>query len=112
VVVFSVVGGAAVYHANRQVADESMLKAVPPLIRTAMQWGVQACMLLVAGFMLGFGAHLCYVTRSNTIAEFPSLSTGIVYLPVPIGGLLTPLFIVEKIWLGEPPKADGLYSHA
>ena len=52
-----------------------------------------ACMLLVAGFMLGYGVHLCVVTWGNTIAEFPSLSTGVVYMPIPIGGLLTLLFI-------------------
>lgn len=111
-VFFSFVGGAAVYRANQQIAVEALMKAVSPRSRTAMQWGVQACMLLVAGFMLGYGAHLCYVTRGNTIAEFPSLSTGIVYLPIPIGGLLTLLFIVEKIWLGEPPKDDVMYSDA
>jgi TRAP-type C4-dicarboxylate transport system permease small subunit len=109
-VFFSFVGGAAVYRANQQIAVEALMRAVGPRSRTAMQWGVHACMLLVAGFMLAYGAHLCYVTRGNTIAEFPSLSTGIVYLPIPLGGLLTLLFIVEKIWLGEPPKDDVMYS--
>jgi TRAP-type C4-dicarboxylate transport system permease small subunit len=77
-----------------------------------MQWGVHACMLLVAGFMLVYGVQLCYVTRGNTIAEFPWLSTGIVYMPIPLGGLLTLLFIIEKIWLGEPPADDVMYSDA
>ena len=111
-VFFSFVGGAAVYRANQQIAVEALMKAVGPRSRAAMQWGVHACMLLVAGFMLVYGAHLCYVTRGNTIAEFPSLSTGVVYMPIPIGGLLTLLFIVEKIWLGEPPKDDIMYSDA
>jgi TRAP-type C4-dicarboxylate transport system permease small subunit len=52
------------------------------------------------------------VTKGNTIAEFPSLSVGIVYLPIPIGGLLTLLFIIEKIWLGDAPKDDVMYSDA
>ena len=58
----------------------------------------------IAAFMLGYGVHLCLVTWGNTIAEFPSLSVGVVYMPIPIGGLLTLLFIIEKIWLGEPPQ--------
>jgi TRAP-type C4-dicarboxylate transport system permease small subunit len=111
-VAFSFIGGAAVFRANQQIAVEALLNAVGPKSRAAMQWGVHACMLLIAGFMLGYGAHLCWVTRGNTIAEFPSLSTGIVYLPIPIGGLLTFLFIIEKIWLGEPPKDDIMYSDA
>jgi TRAP-type C4-dicarboxylate transport system permease small subunit len=111
-VFFSFIGGAAVYRANQQIAVEALMKAVGPRSRAAMEWGVHACMLLVAGFMLGYGVHLCVVTWGNTIAEFPSLSTGVVYMPIPIGGLLTLLFIVEKIWLGEPPRDDIMYSDA
>ena len=111
-VFFSFVGGAAVYRANQQIAVEALMKAVGPRSRAAMQWGVHACMLLVAGFMLGYGVHLCVVTWGNTIAEFPWLSTGVVYMPIPIGGFLTLLFIVEKMWLGEPPKDDVMYSDA
>jgi TRAP-type C4-dicarboxylate transport system permease small subunit len=111
-VFFSFVGGAAVYRANQQIAVEALMRAVGPRSRTAMQWGVHACMLLVAGFMLGYGVQLCQITWGNTIAEFPSLSVGVVYMPIPIGGLLTLLFIVEKMWLGEPPKDDIMYSDA
>ena len=111
-VFFSFVGGAAVYRANQQIAVEALMRAVGPRSRAAMQWGVHACMLLVAGFMLGYGVHLCQVTWGNTIAEFPSLSVGVVYMPIPLGGLLTLLFIVEKIWLGEPPRDDIMYSDA
>ena len=109
-VFFSFVGGAAAYRANAQIAVEALMRAVAPPVRSAMQWGVHACMLLIALFMLGYGVILCHTTWGNTMAEFPSLSVGIVYMPIPLGGLLTLLFIVEKIWLGEPPKGDFMYS--
>jgi TRAP-type C4-dicarboxylate transport system permease small subunit len=109
-VFFSFVGGAAAYRANAQIAVEALLRAVAPPVRTAMEWGVHACMLLIALFMLGYGVILCHTTWGNTMAEFPSLSVGVVYMPIPLGGLLTLLFIVEKIWLGEPPKSDFMYS--
>ena len=109
-VFFSFIGGAAVYRANQQIAVEALMRAVGPRSRAAMQWGVHACMLLVAAFMLGYGMHLCQITWGNTMAEFPSVSVGVVYMPIPIGGLLTLLFIVEKMWLGEPPKDDVMYS--
>jgi len=111
-VFFSFVGGAAVYRANQQIAVEALMRAVNAPSRAAMQWGVHACMLSIAAFMLVYGAQLCWVTKGNTIAEFPSLSVGIVYLPIPISGLLTLLFIIEKIWLGEPPRDDVMYSDA
>ncbi len=109
-VFFSFVGGAAVYRANAQIAVEALMRAVPPRVREAMQWGVHACMIAIAAFMFGYGVILCRATWGNTMAEFPGLSVGIVYMPIPIGGLLTLLFIIEKIWLGEPPKSDFMYS--
>jgi TRAP-type C4-dicarboxylate transport system permease small subunit len=109
-VMFSFVGGAAAYRANAQIAVEALLRAVPPTARIAMQWGIYACMLLTAGFMLGYGIQLCELTWGNSIAEFPGLSVGLTYAPIPLGGLLTLLFIVEKIWLGDPPRTDVMYS--
>jgi TRAP-type C4-dicarboxylate transport system permease small subunit len=111
-VFFSFIGGAAVYRANQQIAVEALMRAVNAPSRAAMQWGVHACMLSIASFMLVYGAQLCWVTKGNTIAEFPSLSVGIVYLPIPISGLLTLLFIIEKMWLGDPPADDVMYSDA
>src|SRR5687767_4479250 len=73
---FSFLGGAAVYRAKVHVAVEALLNAVPSDIRKIMLWGVDACMALVALFMLGYGVHLCIITWPNTIAEFPWLSVG------------------------------------
>jgi len=111
-VFFSFIGGAAVFRANQQIGVEALMRAVNAPSRAAMQWGVHACMLSIAAFMLVYGVHLCWLTQGNTIAEFPWLSVGIVYLPIPIGGLLTLLFIIEKIWLGDPPQDDVMYSDA
>jgi TRAP-type C4-dicarboxylate transport system permease small subunit len=109
-VMFSFIGGAAVYRANAQIAVEALIKAVQPQVRTAMTWGVHLCMAVTALFMVGYGMHLCQLTWYNTMAEFPDLRVGIVYMPIPIGGLLTFLFLVEKVWVGEPPKTDVMYS--
>jgi TRAP-type C4-dicarboxylate transport system permease small subunit len=109
-VMFSFIGGAAVYRANAQIAVEALVKAVAPKTREAMTWGVHLCMAITAVFMLGYGVHLCQLTWYNTMAEFPDLRVGIVYMPIPIGGLLTLLFIVEKVWIGDPPKSDVMYS--
>ena len=109
-VMFSFIGGAAAYRANAQIAVSALLDAVPARVRRAMEWGVYACMLLTAAFMFGYGIHLCQLTAGNTIAEFPGLSVGLTYSPIPVGGLLTLLFIIEKIWLGDPPRTDVMYS--
>jgi TRAP-type C4-dicarboxylate transport system permease small subunit len=111
-VAFSFLGGAAVYRAKVHVAVEALLHAVSEEIRTFMVWAVNTCMATIALFMLGYGVHLCIVTWPNTIAEFPWLSVGLTYVPIPSAGLLTLVFLIEKIWLGDPPKSDFMYSDA
>ena len=50
--------------------------------------------------------------EGNSIAEFPWLSVAFVNLPIPIAGVLTLHFIIEKIWLGESPRDDVMYIDA
>jgi TRAP-type C4-dicarboxylate transport system permease small subunit len=109
-VAFSFLGGAAVYRAKVHVAVEALLNAVPRRVKIVMLWGVDLCMAAVALFMLGYGWQLCVVTWPNTIAEFPGLSVGVTYLPIPVAGFLTLLFLIEKVWLGDPPRTDVMYS--
>jgi TRAP-type C4-dicarboxylate transport system permease small subunit len=109
-VMFSFLGGAAVYRANVHVAVQALLNAVSPKVRGLMLWGVDACMAVTALFMIGYGVHLCLITRHQTMAEFPALSVGIVYAPIPLAGLLTLLFLIERVWLGPAPKTSLMYS--
>ncbi len=109
-VMFSFLGGAAVYRAKVHVAVEALLNAVSANKRRAMLWGVDACMIATALFMLYYGVLLCITTWHQSIAEFPGLSVGLTYMPIPLAGALTLIFIIEKIWLGDPPKTDIMYS--
>jgi TRAP-type C4-dicarboxylate transport system permease small subunit len=109
-VMFSFLGGAAVYRAKVHVAVEALLNAVSEKNRKIMRWGVDACMIATALFMLVYGVQLCITTWYQSISDFPGLSVGVTYLPIPLAGALTLLFIVERIWLGDPPKSDIMYS--
>lgn len=109
-VLFSFIGGAAVYRANGHIAVEMLLDAVGPATRRAMMWGVQVCVAAIAGFLLVYGMRLCETTWQQSLAEFPGLRQGIVYLPIPIAGALTLLFLIERLWLGAPPPTSVMYS--
>lgn len=109
-VMFSFLGGAAVYRANVHIAVEALLNAVGARVKQAMLRGVDACMGATALFMLGYGVHLCIITQYQSMAEFPGLSVAIVYAPIPLAGLFTLLFLVERVWLGSPPKTSVMYS--
>jgi TRAP-type C4-dicarboxylate transport system permease small subunit len=108
-VMFSFLGGAAVYRANVHVAVEALLNAVSPSKRRAMLWIVDGCMAAMAMFMIVYGIQLCLVTRFQSMAEFPWLSVAFVYLPIPVSGLFTLLFLIERVWLGSPPKTSVMY---
>lgn len=109
-VTFSFLGGAAVYRANVHIAVEALLNAVRPAARRAMLYAVDLFMAATGLFMLGYGIQLCLVTRFSTIAEFPKLSVAFVYLPIPVAGLLTLLFLIERVWVGDPPKTSIMFS--
>jgi len=111
-VMFSFLGGAAVYRANAHIAVEALLNAVSATARRVMLWGVDLCMAAIALFMLGYGVQLCIVTRYQTMAEFPSISVALVYAPIPVAGLLTLLFLIERVWVGKPPQTSVMYSDA
>jgi len=108
-VMFSFIGGAAVYRANVHVAVEALLNAVSPETRRWMLWGVNACMAAMALFMVVYGIQLCVITHFQTMAEFPWLSVAYVYSPIPISGVLTLLFLIERVWIGSPPKTSVMY---
>jgi TRAP-type C4-dicarboxylate transport system permease small subunit len=109
-VMFSFIGGAAVYRANVHVAVEALLNAVSAGQKRIMLWGVDACIGAMASFMAFYGVQLVRATWYQSMAEFPWLSAGVVYMPIPIAGVLTLLFLIERVWVGDPPSTSVMYS--
>jgi TRAP-type C4-dicarboxylate transport system permease small subunit len=64
----------------------------------------------MALFMLVWGYKLCSATWGNTVDAFPWLSVGITYLPIPVGGAMMLLFVIERLTIGQPPQ-DGSDTH-
>jgi TRAP-type C4-dicarboxylate transport system permease small subunit len=108
-IVFSFLGGAAVYRAKVHIAVQAVLDAVDTRTRRALLLAVDLAMALTCLFMVLWGLQLVRTTWYQVIAEFPLLSVGLTYAPLPVGGLLTLLFIVERRWIGEPPPTSVMY---
>ena len=60
-------------------------------------WVLELCMLVTNLFMLVWGIKLVQATWHQSIAEFPVVTAGMAYLPIPIGGALTTLFVIERL---------------
>ena len=106
-IVLTFIGAAAGYRLNLHMNISYFADKLPPLPRRLLDLLVQLLMAMIALFMIIWGEKLVEVTWHNTIADFPSLSVGVTYLPIPVGGVCLLLFIVERILLGAPPDPIG-----
>jgi TRAP-type C4-dicarboxylate transport system permease small subunit len=105
-VLFSFVGGAAAYRAKAHIAVSTLLSMLNAPNRERLERTADVGMGIIGLFMIKWGVQLVQATWHNTIAEFPELSVGVTYLPIPAAGALTLLFVIERLWLGEPPATS------
>lgn len=103
-VLFSFVGGAAAYRANAHIAVGTLLNMVDAPNRKRLQRTGNVGMGIIGLFMVKWGILLVQTVWQNSIGEFPGLSVGVTYLPIPIAGVITVLFCIERLWLGQPPE--------
>jgi TRAP-type C4-dicarboxylate transport system permease small subunit len=101
-IVLTFIGAAAGYRLNLHMNVSYFADQLPAKLRTLLDLVVQLLMALIATFMIVWGGRLVEVTWHNTIADFPFLSVGVTYLPIPVGGVCLLLFITERIFLGAP----------
>jgi TRAP-type C4-dicarboxylate transport system permease small subunit len=64
--------------------------------KSVVGWFIEICMLATNLFMLVWGIKLVQTTWYQSIAELPIVTAGMAYLPIPIGGALTALFVIER----------------
>jgi TRAP-type C4-dicarboxylate transport system permease small subunit len=102
-IVLTFIGAAAGYRLNLHMNVSFFAAMLPARPRRWLDLVVQLLMALIAVFMIVWGGLLVEVTWHNTIADFPNLSVGVTYLPIPIGGVCLLLFVIERILLGIPP---------
>jgi len=103
-IVFSFIGGAAAYRANAHITVGTLLNMVNATNRTRLEFFGDIGMGIIGVFMVKWGVQLVQTVWQNSIAEFPWLSAGVTYLPIPVAGVITLLFCIERLWLGQPPE--------
>ena len=100
---FSFVGGAAAYRANAHIAVATLLNMVNAANRKRLELLGDVGMGIIGLFMVKWGVQLVRLVWDNRVAEFPDISVGASYIPIPVAGLITLLFCIERLWLGQPP---------
>jgi TRAP-type C4-dicarboxylate transport system permease small subunit len=109
IIVVTFLGAAACYRIGIHMSVTVAADMFPAAMRKVTDLIVELLMATMAVFMMIYGIKLCVATWQNSIAEFPFLSVGLVYSPIPLGGFFTLLFIIEHLTIGRP--AEGRDPH-
>jgi TRAP-type C4-dicarboxylate transport system permease small subunit len=99
--VFTFIGAAASYRAGAHMAVAMLTDRMTPQLRKTMSIVSQLLMATICLFMTVWGTKLCISTWNQFMSALPTLRVGITYMPIPVGGLLTLIFVLEKLLLGD-----------
>jgi TRAP-type C4-dicarboxylate transport system permease small subunit len=103
-IVLTFFGAAACYRVGLHMRMAFFASLLPPLGQRLCSLLVELLMALIALFMVRWGATLVATTWQNSVADFPSLSVGVTYLPIPLGGAILLLFVIERLTIGPPAQ--------
>jgi len=105
-IVLTFIGAAACYRRRIHMNVSYFVLLLPSPLRIAAAFIAELLVAAMALFMMVYGSKLVEATWYNTIADFPALSVGLTYLPIPIGGALLLLFVIERVVLGAPEDIE------
>ena len=104
-IVLTFFGTAACYRAQLHMNVSFFAAMLPPRWRRWVDLLVEILVGEMALFMAVYGDKLVEATWHNSIDEFPELSVGVTYLPIPFGGAFALfLFVIERVLIGAPPE--------
>ncbi len=110
-IVLTFIGAAACYRRRIHMNVAYFVQLLPSPLRIAAEFAAELLVAAMALFMMVYGTKLVEATWYNTIADFPALSVGVTYLPIPIGGALLLLFVFERVTLGAPDEPADIPLH-
>ena len=100
-VIFTFLGAAAAYRAGAHIAVVMLTERMSSGVRGIMAFAVNLLMVGMSAFMVFYGIKLCMGTWGQSIPELPWLPVGLTYVPVPLGGFVTLLFVLEFLFYGD-----------
>jgi len=103
-IVLTFIGAAACYRVGAHMRVSVLVQRLGQPWRRLVELAAEAAMALISVFMIVHGIGLVEATWHQSIAEFPFLSVGLTYLPIPIGGAITLLFVIERVLIGAPAQ--------
>lgn len=100
-VTFTFIGAAVSYRAGSHIAVSMVTDRLGDSARRFCSVVADLILMAICIFILWYGSSLCIELWEQPVAEYPLLTAGENYLPLPIGSAITLLFIIEKICRGD-----------
>jgi TRAP-type C4-dicarboxylate transport system permease small subunit len=113
-IVLTFFGAAACYRTGTHMSVTVFVRMMSGRWKRGAEIASEALVAALAAFMVVYGYGLCAATWHQSIADFPSLSVGLTYLPIPVSGIATFLFVLERVFFGRPPDpiaSDAVARH-
>ncbi len=111
-IVISFLSAVVCYREHLHIGVGMLPNALTGVHRVLLGVVIELAMLATNLLMLRFAISLVQRTWYQSIAEFPAVSVGVSYLPVPIASFIMVLFIIERFikgdWFAPPPSEDEL----
>ena len=107
-IVLTFFGAAACYREGVHMKVTVIIDILPLGLQRVAMVLRETLVALMGLFMAGFGWKLVETTWQNSIAEFPALSVGVTYLPIPIGAVILLLFVIERLAIGVPFESSRI----
>lgn len=112
-VIFTFLGAAAAYRAGAHIAVAMLTDRLPDALQKVCALLVDVSMAAICVFGVLYGTQLCLGTMGQTLAELPWLPVGFTYIPLPLGALLTLIFVLEKLAFGsQHQRAVVRFDHS
>ena len=92
-------GAAACYRAGTHISLKMFVDLLPPALKRWQHHFVDLLMAAICVFMVTYGASLVKTTYFQSYPEFQYIRVGVAYSAIPIAGLITLLFVIEKVFL-------------
>jgi TRAP-type C4-dicarboxylate transport system permease small subunit len=107
---FTFMASALCYRENLHIGVNILARMVRGPAAIVLAWTAEILMGGANLFILVYGIRLVETTWHQVIAEFPVVSAGVSYLPIPLGGAIIVLFVIERLLRG-PRFVDPMAEH-
>lgn len=103
-VLFTFIGAAASYRAGAHMAVQVLSDRLPDMAQPFLILFARLAMGAISLFMLIWGYKLCVATWNQYLSTLTWMRVGISYAPIPLGGFVTLLFVIEQLLYGDQHK--------